>query len=76
MQYAQLAFTMYEHYLFYAAALLGTTLFSGFASTAELYRKRVQLYQAVAQRRIVLIVHAGHVRYALHADGCRTTDSA
>ena len=66
LQYVQLAFTMYEQYYYYAAALLSITLLSGFASTFQLYRKRLQLFQAVAQRHLVPIVQAGLVRYAKH----------
>ena len=63
VQYVELAFTLYEQYFVYAGALLAITLLSGFASTVELYYKRLQLYRAVAQRHVVPIVQAGRVRY-------------
>ena len=58
----ELAFIMYERYYAYAAALLAITVFAGFASSYELYSKRLQLYTVVAQRRLIPIVEAGHVR--------------
>lgn len=62
MQYVELAFTMYEQYFFYAAALLSLTFIAGFVSTKELYRKRLQLYNAVATRHFIPLVQAGRVR--------------
>ena len=58
----ELAFTMYEQYYYYAAILYGITAVAAFASTKELYRKRVQLYNAVAQSHFIPLVNAGHVR--------------
>lgn len=63
VQLVELAFIMYEQYYAYAGLLLAITIAAGFASSYELYRKRVQLYNAVAQRHLIPIVQAGHVRY-------------
>ena len=62
VQFVELAFTMYEQYYYYAAMLYGFTFIVGFASTKELYRKRVQLYNAVAQSHFIPLVSAGCVR--------------
>ena len=62
MQYLELAFTMYEQYYYYAAALLGLTFAAGYISTKELYRKRLQLYTAVAYHHVVPVVQSGFVR--------------
>ena len=62
VQFVELAFTMYEQYYYYAAALYGLTLTCSFVSTKELYRKRVQLFKAVAQSHFIPLVSAGHVR--------------
>lgn len=59
----ELAFIMYEQYYAYAGLLLAITIVAGFLSSYELYLKRVQLYTVVAQRRLIPIVQAGHVRY-------------
>ena len=63
MQLVELAFIMYKQYHAYAGLLLAITIAAGFASSYELYRKRLQLYNAVAQRHLIPIVQAGHVRY-------------
>ena len=62
MQFSELAFTMYEQYYYYAAMLYGLAFTAGFFSTKELYRKRVQLINAVAQSHLVPLVNAGRVR--------------
>ena len=62
VQFVELAVTMYEQYYWYAAILYGLSFIVGFASTKELYRKRVQLYNAVAQSHCIPLVSAGHVR--------------
>lgn len=63
MQYAELAFTMYEGYSYYAGILLAITLISGFMSTIIAYRSRLQLYNSIAQCRLLPLVHKGYVRY-------------
>lgn len=63
VQYAELAFIVYEQYYAYAGLLLAITIVAGFASSYELYCKRVQLYTVVAQRHLIPIMQAGHVRY-------------
>lgn len=53
---------MYEGYYYYAGVLLATTLISGFMSTRVVRKKRLQLYNSVAQRRVVPLVQHGRVR--------------
>ena len=67
MQYVELAWTVYIRYYPYAGALFGITIISGFLSTVELYRKRMQLFRAATHHHLVPIVEAGHVRYTLTA---------
>ena len=62
VQFVELAITMYEEYYYYAAMLYGLTFIAGFASTRQLYRKRVQLFNAVAQSHFIPLVSAGRVR--------------
>lgn len=62
LQYVELAYTLYEGYSVYAAALLATTLISGVISTRVSYLKRLQLYTSVAQQRVVPLVQRGRVR--------------
>lgn len=62
VQYAELAFTMYDQYYYYSIALLTVSLASGFTSTRVSYLKRLQLYRSVAQHRVVPVVQNGRVR--------------
>ena len=62
MQYAELAFTMYEGYYYYAAILLNISLIAGFLSTVGAYQRRMQMYTSVAQRRLLPLVQKGYVR--------------
>ena len=62
LQYVELAFTIYEGYVLYAAILLFITLMSGFAATKMQYMKRMSLYTSVQQCHLVPIVSAGYVR--------------
>lgn len=66
VQYAGLAFNCYEQYYYYAAVLLTLTIESGFYSTWALYKKRLQLYDAIAKRHFVPLIQSGHVRYCSH----------
>ena len=61
-QFVELAMTMYEGYYYYAAILYGVTAVAAFVSTKELYRKRLQLFQAVAQSHFIPLVNAGRMR--------------
>ena len=63
MQCVELAFTMYEQYYYYAAALLGVTVVSCFTAVRLAYVKRMQLYASISQRQVVPIVQRGYVRY-------------
>ena len=62
VQYVELAFTMYKQFYCYAAVLLTITLLASYFSTKELYSKRLQLYNAVAQRRCIPLVSGAYVR--------------
>lgn len=66
LQFVEIAFITYEGDYKLAALLAAVTLVSCFAATSRLYGSRMKLYQSVAQRRLVPILHAGRVRYAMH----------
>lgn len=53
---------MYEQCYCYAAVLLSLMFAAGMVSIKELYRKPLQLYNAVAQHSLAPLVQAGHVR--------------
>ena len=62
MQYMQLAFIMYEGYLYYAAILLAISLVSGYVATMAAYQKRLHLYTSIAQHHLLPRFLGGLVR--------------
>lgn len=63
MQYAELAFTMYKGYYYYAAILLSISLIAGFSSTVSAFQRRMQMYTSIAQRRLLPLLQKGYIRY-------------
>lgn len=53
---------MYEQYYYYAVVLLGLTFSASAVSVKELYKRRLQLYNAVQQQSLIPLVQDGHVR--------------
>ncbi len=64
LQYVELAYLMYELRYYYAGILYLISFWANLASCWTLYWKRMELYTAIRQCRLVPIVQAGIVRYA------------
>lgn len=62
MQYAELAFSIYEEYYVSGTILLAITLVSGVLSTRAAYEKRLQLYTSVARHHLLPCVQGQYVR--------------
>jgi hypothetical protein len=62
LQYFELACMFYAKFYMVASCLLFMTLASSFVSTYKLYKKRLELFHAVGQQRLITIVLAGRVR--------------
>ena len=62
VQFMELAFIMYEGYLYYAAILLAISLVSGYVSTMAAYQMKLQLYTSIAQHHLVPRVLGRYVR--------------
>ena len=62
MQFAEIAFIIYEDDYKLAALLMVVTLASCLISTYRLYLTRLNLYQTLSQRRLVPFVQGGRVR--------------
>ncbi len=64
LQYVELAYLMYELRYVYAGILYFISFWANLAACWTLYWKRMELYTAVRQCRLVPLVQAGIVRYA------------
>ena len=64
VQYFELAFLFYTRYYQQASSLLFVTLFSTFASSYELFKKRQKLFWSVDRPRFTPLVQDGRVRCA------------
>lgn len=64
VQYVELAYLMYELRYVYAGILYLISFLATSASCWTLYWKRMELYNATRQCRLVPVVQAGIVRYA------------
>lgn len=71
LQYVELAYLMYELRYIYAGVLYLISFWANSAASWTLYWKRMELYTAIQQCRLVPIVQAGIVRYA-NSQGCHT----
>lgn len=63
LQYVELAFNAYERYYIYSIILMMITVLSGIWAVKAQYKKRLNLYNTVQQKRVMPIVLAGTVRY-------------
>ncbi len=72
LQYVELAYLMYELRYYYAGILYLISFSANLASCWTLYWKRMELYTAIRQCRLVPIVQAGIVRYATAKCLCHT----
>ncbi len=72
LQYGELAYLMYELRYIYAGTLYLISFWANSAACWTLYWKRMELYTAIRQCRLVPIVQAGIVRYATAKGLCHT----
>lgn len=72
LQYVELAYLMYELRYIYAGILYLISFWANSAACWTLYWKRMELYTAIRQCRLVPIVQAGIVRYATAKGLCHT----
>ncbi len=72
LQYGELAYLMYELRYIYAGILYLISFWANSAACWTLYWKRMELYTAIRQCRLVPIVQAGIVRYATAKGLCHT----
>lgn len=65
LQYLELAYLMYLTRYTYAGILYLISFWANLAGCQALYKKRMEMYTAIRQCRLVPLVQAGHVRFVV-----------